>query len=400
MTAFHKASLPCAIATALAVAVGVLARPAAAVEEIRLSPRLVNHSTSTLDATIIASDSLRLESTAIAKIDPRDPALVRLESAWIWQPEQSTLRVKLGDSTSNPGMWGSAVRFAGLQLGTPFEVRQDLLYAPRLALAGMAVVPTAADALLATARAPGVQLGRRGLSTGRPTPGLNGLAFTAYDAAGGSTSLNRQLVAAPRRLEPGCSSYTLSLGRVRENYGLETDSYGPWFANTTLACGLEGGRTIEAHGEFLAGHAAIAGLTLSQPISSHATAALTAVTSENELGTGYSLQFGLQRELHRVSVGLQARVQTPEFRDLGSDVMDDGIAQRMLASIAARLNDRAVLALAYAMQRTFSYERTDVIGLSQTLRFRGGSLALGANRAINDEGFSSVNLSFSRALFY
>jgi hypothetical protein len=60
-----------------------------------------------------------------------------------------------------------------------------------------------------------------------------------------------------------------------------------------------------------------------------------------------------------------------------------------------------MLALAYAMQRTAGLERTDVVGVTQTVRFRtGGSVSIGANRAVNDQKYSSINLSFARALSY
>jgi outer membrane usher protein len=325
---------------------------------------------------------------------------VRLESAWTFLPENSRTQLKLGDSTSDAGQWGAAVRFAGLQFGTGLQMRQDVLYAPRLALAGAAIVPTVADAMLGAANSEAPGLARRGLSTGRVTPNATGLSFTAHDAAGRSTSVNRALVANARSVADGCQAYSLSVGRVRENYALEESDYGALFANTTVACGLGGGRSVEAHGEYLAGDATLAGLTLSQPIG-NATASLAAATSDNVHGQGWAMQMGLQRELRRVAVGLQAHVQTPEYRELGKADIEDAISQRMLATIATRFSDRSMLALAYAMQRTWDLERTDVLGLTQTLKFRtGGSVSFGAHHSVNDQKYSSVNLSFARALSY
>ena len=77
------------------------------------------------------------------------------------------------------------------------------------------------------------------------------------------------------------------------------------------------------------------------------------------------------------------------------------IAQRMLASVATRFSSTNTLALAYAMQRTFGLERTDVVGLTQTVKFAsGGSVSVGANHSVNDQKYSSINLSFARALSY
>jgi len=385
---FFNAAVVCAV---------VGAGSALADEEVRLSHRYLNRNTSAFDAAVVA-DAVKLESTAIASIHTRESSLTRLESAWTYLPEESSHRLRLGDSTSDAGQWGSAVRFAGLQWGTGLAPRQDLLDAPRLALTGTGIVPTTADALFSAFNAPSVAFSARGLSTGKVTPASTGVAFTAYDAAGRSTSVTKSLIAKPRAVDEGCNAYSLSLGRVRENYGLEESDYGAMFANTTLACGLGGGRIVEAHGEYLAGDATLAGLSLSQPVG-NATATLAAATSDNVRGQGYAMQMGLQRELSRVAVGLQAHVQSADYRELGRSDVDDAISQRMLASIATRFNDRTTLALAYAMQRTLDQERTDVVGITQTLRFRsGGQVTLGANHAINDQKFSSFNLSFARAL--
>ena len=386
------------VIAALAV-VGAPVSSVLADEEVRLSHKLLNRNTSAFDAALVA-DEIKLESTAIASLRTRDSSLTRLESAWTYRPEDSSHHLRLGDSTSDAGNWGSAVRFAGLQWGTGLSARQDLLDAPRLALTGTGVVPTAADALLGAANAPSARFAARGLSAGKVTPGASGVALTAYDAAGRSITVTKSLVAKPRRVDDGCNAYSLSVGRVRENYGLDESAYGPVFANTTVACGLGGGRTFEAHGEYLAGDATLAGLSLSQPIG-NATAVLAAATSDNAYGQGYAMQMGLQRELSKVAVGLQAHVQSPEYRELGRGDVSDSVAQRMLASIATRFNDRTTLALAYAMQRTVDQERTDVVGLTQTLKFRtGGQVTLGASHSVNDQKYSSVNVSFARALSY
>jgi outer membrane usher protein len=401
MTPFHKASRPCAIfitAAAMMTAAGA-ARPVFAEEQVKLTHKQLSRTTSALDAAVVTEAS-KLESTAIASLRTRDSSVVRLESAWTFLPENSRTQLKLGDSTSDAGQWGSAVRFAGVQFGTGLQMRDDVLFAPRLALAGTGIVPTVADAMLGTANAPSAGFAERGLSTGRISANASGLSFTARDAAGRSTAVSRSLVAKARGVDDGCRAYSLSVGRVRENYGLQESNYGPWFANTTIACGIGGGRAFEAHGEHLAGDATLAGVSLTQPIG-NATASIAAATSDNTKGQGWAMQMGLQRDLSRVAVGLQAQVQTPEYRELGRAELEDAISQRMLASIATRFGDRSMLALAYAMQRTSDQTRTDVVGLTQTLRFRtGGSVSLGANHSVNDQKYSSVNLSFARALSY
>ena len=248
MQSFHEAARPCAIFSVLAASVVALVgtRAAFADEVVTLSNKVLTRGTSQVDAAVVADD-MKVTSTAIATLKTSNQSLTRLESAWTYDPDESRFRLRLGDSTSDAGHWGSAVRFAGLQWGTGLSPRQDLLDAPRLALSGASIVPTVADAMLGAVHSPSTSFTARGLSAGKITPNGAGLALTARDAAGRSTSVTKSLVAKPRSVEEGCRSYSLSFGRLRENYGLDESTYGPVFANTTVACGLGDGRSIEAH---------------------------------------------------------------------------------------------------------------------------------------------------------
>jgi outer membrane usher protein len=67
----------------------------------------------------------------------------------------------VGDAISTPGSWGSAVRFGGVQWGTNFAIRPDLITAPLLTAGGVAVVPSTVD----------VYLNNQAVSTQRVPPG-------------------------------------------------------------------------------------------------------------------------------------------------------------------------------------------------------------------------------------
>jgi len=51
----------------------------------------------------------------------------------------------VGDAITLPGAWGSSVRFGGMQFGSNFQLRPDLITYPLQAFSGAAVVPSTVD---------------------------------------------------------------------------------------------------------------------------------------------------------------------------------------------------------------------------------------------------------------
>jgi outer membrane usher protein len=396
------ARMRCSRAAAAVLLIAAAAVPAVAAD-FALSHQFLSKTVSTLDAEV-RMPAGELATTAIASLRNPQAPLVRLESAWKVDLGGERF-LRLGDTISNPGAWGSAVRYGGLQLGTPHALRDDLVHAPRLALSGLAVLPSSADLLFGSLRLPHTALSRRGLTLQRqPLVGGSGVSVLARDASGRSATVGSRLLATPRGAAPGCRAFTLGLGRAREDYGMEGDRYGALFANTTVACGLPAGFAVEAHGEYLAGEAGLAGLHLSRRLGGVGAASVAVAASDALAGNGWAVQMGLAHEHERFDFALQARLQSEAYRELGAadpDSTDAAIAQRMLASIARRFGSRGTLALAYAMQRTHDADRADIVGLSQSYAFsRRSRLSFAANQAIDDDRRSSVNLSWSREMAF
>jgi outer membrane usher protein len=340
---------------------------AVADEAISFSHAPISPYASTLRASWV-NDGAELGTTAIASLRPRTAPFLRLESSWVRGLGDTPASVRLGDTTSDPGAWGSAVRFAGVQVGTAANRRADVIYDPRLALAGVAILPTTVESMFGAAR-----------------------------TAGALFSKPQSLITRPTFAAAGCRSYSLSLGRAREDYGLAGNRYGPTFANSTVTCGTQTGLAVEAHGEYLQGEARIAGLNVSQRIGATSAMSVGAATSGNTAGTGWSLGMGLNRSADRFQFDLRGRLQSAAYRELGAQEDSDAVSQRILASVAAKLGVRNSVGLAYATQRTYSLQRTDVVALTHTLGFgSNGSMSVVANCAMNEDRNAGIRLSFAR----
>jgi len=236
--------------------------------------------------------------------------------------------------------------------------------------------------------------------------GVNNVSFSVRDAAGKTTLVTRPLFAKASPEPAGCNRFNVGLGRVRENYAMASDRYGSLFANTTVVCGTENGFTIEAHGEYLEGDTGLAGVDVMHSIGALGTASLAVAASESadkKIGeSGWLLRAGLQRSNDRFEVNLRARLQSPDFRELGVGPVLDPMTSQLLAGIGAKLSESNTLGIAYANRTTAAFQRIDVIAMTQTIELGSkgskGKLSIVADRAVRDDSNASVKVSYVRAL--
>lgn len=78
--------------------------------------------------------------------------------------------------------------------------------------------------------------------------------------------------------------------------------------------------------------------------------------------------------------------------------MEDPVVRRDLASVGLNLGERASVALAYAAQRTWQDERTDIVSLNQEMHVGLGSVVLTAGHAFERDIGSSFFVQYNRPL--
>lgn len=326
--------------------------------------------------TRVLSEAGAIEHSFTASLDPAAEPLTRLESTYTQTlGSDERQRVRVGDTVSSVGMWGSSVRFGGMQFGTR-SARADVITASRLATPGLAVLPTVEDALFASL----------------------GDASTADDTFGRSDSIEAPTIATTQLIQQGCSDFSVGVGKVRRDYAVTSNEYGPLFASTTVACAAPLGFTVEGHGEYLADQVAALGFGVARQIGPVGTASLAVAQSRAEEGSGWLARFGLEHSNSLFDFKYRSRVQSREYRQLGGATRTDPIMQRDLASIGVNVTEGANLSLAYATQMTWDRERTNLIALKQSLAVGRGSLAMSAGHSLTDNFGSSVFISYRRPL--
>jgi len=225
MTSSSRVFLQLLLPVALSACV---ATPAVGPQTVAVRADKLTPEHSSFNARVL-SDAGNVEHSFAASLDPNIEPLTRLESTYSQQiGSDSAQRIRVGDTISTSGMWGSSVRYGGMQFGTRINPRTDVIAAPGVASEGLAILSTAEEALFTS-------LGERSATLAEP------------DVA----TIAAPTIAATRLVAAGCSDFSVGVGKVRRDYAVLSNEYGPLFANTTVACAVPLGFTIEGHGEYL-----------------------------------------------------------------------------------------------------------------------------------------------------
>jgi len=325
----------------------------------------------------VLSDAVKVEHSFTASLDPNVEPLTRLESAYTQQiGSDSAQRIRVGDTVSTSGMWGSTVRYGGMQFGTRTSARADVITNSELASPGLAVLPTVEQSLFTSLRARNTDLAEQEVAAvAAPT------------------------IASTRLVAEGCSDFSVGLGKVRRDYALLSNEYGPLFANTTVACAVPLGFTIEGHGVYLDDDVAALGVGLARQVGPLGTASAAFASSRTVAGNaGWLARFGFEHTNELFNVALRSQIQSREFRDIGGVVLSDPVMQRDLASVGLNVTDRTNLSLAYATQTTWERVRVDVIALKQSVSVGRGALSMSAGHSFSENFGSSLFISYKRPL--
>lgn len=364
-------------------------------DDVALKTDLQKPKTPSINARVL-TDSSVLDNSFAASLDPTVERVTRLESRYTLKVADANEQIRIGDTVSTAGFWGSTVRYGGVQFGTRIEPREDVLYSQRLATSGMAVLPTAADVLFASMSERDNLLARQRLNGTPRINDRNAVSFVASDSFGWTETFSAPLVPQARLVESGCRDFAVGIGKVREDYAFASNEYGPLFANTTFTCAAPFGLTIEGHGEYLADQVTALGIAVARQLGPIGTASLAVASSETEIGSGWLARIGFEHESSLVKFAIRTRLQSREFREVGTAWVEDPIMRRNLASVGLNVGDRASVALAYAAQTTWQDERADIVSLNQKMSVGRGSIVMTAGHSFAQNIGSSFFLQYKR----
>jgi outer membrane usher protein len=354
----------------------------------------------------IAGKADSLSTTFAGSGNPQTPVLTRLESTWSRTLGDSNLGLRVGDVVSSPGSWGSAVRIGGVQVGSggtksELSTRSDLIATPRLGASGVAVLPATADLLTSNWRAPttttAVAPAQPFIATSLPNASGAGIVnMTVTDVLGRSQSIAQPLYPQISLLDRGRLAYSVEMGRAREDFGLASNQYGPWFASTTVRYGMTRQLTVEGHAAQLDGDGSVMGLDLANRFGQWGVVSATVASSRDHQEGGWLARVGFEHSGPAISLAWRTILQSPGFREIGTPYDIEPLRQRNLAGVAVKMGGLGNLSLTGATQTYVDNFRGEVLALSHSLPLGPlGLLSTAAGYSPLQNNSSAVFVSFS-----
>lgn len=302
--------------------------------------------------------------------------LIRYETSWRRDDQDSLRSLVIGDSISRPGFYGRPVRFGGIQYGKNFSLQPGFVSSPLIGLQGTAALPSTVDVFVNNQRIASQRVAP-GPFTIDNVPAVSGsgtLQLIVRDAFGQQQVISESFYGTPILLAPGLNDYALSIGSQRRNYGIDSSDYDGAQAMALWRRGMSKTLTVEARTE-ADETVASAGLAADLLVGGLGIASLGAAASSGDAGSGSLLLAGFDRQAERYSLGVRGTFTTDEFRQVG-DITGFTTAERNIAARAAvSLGAWGSIGAAAVSQRYHEPIRPDVDTGTLTWSGRLGRLA-------------------------
>ena len=325
--------------------------------------------------------------------------LIRLDTTLRRDSPAEMRTLRLGDTFTRGTNWSGAVRFGGIQWGTNFDTRPELVTMPLMDFAGEASLPSTVDLYVNDA----LRLSRDippGPFTIDQIPVVTGAGearMVVRDILGREQVITSDFYGSRRLLREGLSDFSLELGLVRENFGIVSNDYGDPFGAATFTTGLSDRFTLEAHAQIqpdqqMAG----AGGAWLLPWNGVVHAAVAGSQGDGE--KGYLTSFGVQRQGRRLSVGFDSQFASEGFSRLGDESREREIpAAQFRTSASLTTPHGGTVGLSYTLQDYRRERDIEFVSASYSFNLAFGYVGMSALH-FPGSGRTNFNLYFTMPL--
>ena len=175
------------------------------------------------------------------------PSYRRLDTFFRESLLNSGTTLTFGDTLSAAGVGGRPVRMGGIQWSKDYSLDPTLITSPLSFFQGSATVPSNVELFVNGIKQYEHQV-PAGPFTLSALPAINGAGdaqVVLTDLSGRQQTLSLPFYATTQLLAPGLDTWSINMGKVRENYGLQSNDYrGPWFASGVYRRGWTSQSTV------------------------------------------------------------------------------------------------------------------------------------------------------------
>ena len=299
-----------------------------------------------------------------------DRGCVRLTTSLIHDNRDTLVRTTVGDFGFTSGYLGTTFSMGGLSYSKLYDIDPYFLRYPQQNLTGQLRTPSEVDLYIdgqrvRTLRLPAGDFDLRNITQ---ATGYRSVDLVVRDAFGREQRINTSFYSSDRSLKAGLHEYSYNVGALRENFGVESNDYGPLAAAAFHRYGLTDSLTIGARAEAKSGRFN-GGPTATIVLGAAGLLNLAASFSDNSGRTGGAALASYSYLGQHFNAGLFARKDTRNYTTL----VDFGQVQR-------------------------NYEAAGSIGYTAPI-WGSFSVGLATYKAYVGQDHRSASLSYGRPLF-
>jgi outer membrane usher protein len=344
-----------------------------------------------------------LTNTAVGRYGNGDNQFIRLDTTYTRDFPDALETLNLGDDISDGGSWGNAVRYAGVRWSRNFGLRPDLLTTPLLATSGTATVPSTVDVFVNNQLVTSSQLPPGPFVIDRlpAVSGTGDVSVVVRDALGREEVLTQSFYSSVTLLAQGLSQYSFNLGKIRDNYALQSNDYGPTLGEASYRRGITGAITLEGHAEYLAGDAHAAGLNAAFALGHIGVINFTGANGGDPSGSGWLRGVGFEHRGTNSSIVANSLWASSDFSQVG-EPLDPAMRmrQRSLVQTGMGLGRFGSVSLAYVRQTYRDSPAQQTLGLTHSIRLgRIGSLNFTLTETRTAAQFSTMRAQNSTSAY-
>jgi len=322
--------------------------------------------------------------------------LTRLASTWTIDDPQKLRTLRLGDAINVPGSWGRSVQFGGIQYGTNFGTNPGFITQPVQSAAGQAVLPSMVDVFINNALVSHqtVPPGPFSISNLPVISGAGEVQLVVRDLLGREQVITRPFYASQSLLRSGLKSYSVELGFVRENFGIQSNDYGNWLASGTYRRGLSERFTGEVHAEAMA-EQMVAGAGGDYLLPQVGLLSSYLVASRAGAANGRMAMLGIERQAQPWSLGARTQWTSSGFTQVGQQSLLTPLPPVLSSSVNVSYSAGRIgtVGIAYIEQRNRDQADTRIATLSYSVSL--GSVATFSLAALRDMAGDSGTTLFA-----
>lgn len=283
---------------------------------------------------------------------PGRSAIRRLDTNVTFAMPEKGLIARAGDTITSGSQSQRALRIAGLQVGTDFALRPDLVTNPLPAFEGNVAVPTGLDLIVNDRRfaAADVEAGDFQVRNIPVSPGRGEVSVIVRDELGREVVQSARIYVSRQLLAPGLWEGAANIGYVRRRFGQVSNDYRDLTGTFFLRRGFSKSLSLGVSGEVGIG-AKNFGVQAETTLFDRALAFSEVRYSETAENSGFLIRGGLESTGRGVSLRAEAVIPSEGYRDVAAQAGDALPAEQYNGSINFDLRDTLRVQLTASRQR-------------------------------------------------